>query len=259
MRGAPGGGVGGAALTFCARSAPPPPPPGGGRARRERGSVRGRPPRVLLTPLPPGSPRPGVRRAGRCGPRGAGGAPGLRGGGVRSLRGAFSEETVASAGSEGGRRDCEGPVIAEGTPCSLRVKWDGRVWASGEGRPPCGRTFGPSRSLAIVCSPAGCRRALQPRPGPASFGSAPPPPSGLRSPQVGGGGSAVQTHVNRANRAGGGGGGRPSAGMTSSALDAKGRGSPGCHVTSLGPGFGQEPGRSPALNRRFSLKFWGAV
>lgn len=127
--------------------------------------------------------------------------------------------------------------MAEGTPCSLRAKRGGIGSGSGAGRPPRGRTFGPRRSLAIVCSPAGRRRALQPRPGPASFRSVTPPPAGLRPPQVGGGGSACPTHVNRTNHAGGGGGGgRPCAWMTSSALDAKGRGSPGGHVTSLGPG-----------------------
>lgn len=127
--------------------------------------------------------------------------------------------------------------MAEGTPCSLRSKWGGTGSGSGAGRPPRGRTFGPRRSLAIVCSRAGRRRALQPRPGPASFGSATPPPAGLRPPQVGGGGSAGPTHVNWTNQAGGRGvGGGDPAPMTSSALDAKGRGSPGDHVTSLGPG-----------------------
>lgn len=52
-------------------------------------------------PRSPLAARAGLWRAGRCGPRGAGGAPGLRRGGVRSLRGSFSEETVESAGSEG--------------------------------------------------------------------------------------------------------------------------------------------------------------
>lgn len=69
--------------------------------------------------------------------------------------------------------------------------------------------------------PAGFRRAQRPRPGPAPSGSGPPPPPGLRPPQVGGGGSAGQTHVNRADAAEGREGER---GMTSPALDARGRG-----------------------------------
>lgn len=93
--------AGGGALTFCTRSTPPPPP--GRRARGERGGVRGRPPRVLRVPHARGP------RAGRCGQRGAGGAPRRRGGGVRSLRGRLGraralsgERRLRGAGGDGG-------------------------------------------------------------------------------------------------------------------------------------------------------------
>lgn len=107
---------------------------------------------------------PGVLRRAA----GSGGRAGMARG-----RGALAEgETGESAGSErgeataGSRRWRRGPRAAYGR--------GGMGSGSGAGRPPRGRTFGPRRSLAIVCSPAGRRRALQPRPGPASFRSARP-------------------------------------------------------------------------------------
>lgn len=231
MRGAPGGGWGlsPSALFLLLHSSPP---GGGRRARGEHGGVRGRPPRVLRAPHARGP------RAGRCGPRGAGGAPGRRGGGVRSLRGRLGRARALS-----GERRLRRAGDGGGDP----VQPTGGVERDGVGQrcgAPTARPYLRPPSQPGYCMQPGWpppHPAAPPRPRLLLLGHA--PPAGLRPPQVGGGGSARPTHVNWTKKAGEGGEGmggrereRPPAPMTSSALDAKGRGSPGDHVTSLGPG-----------------------